>query len=102
MAVTFTTFFGINVRSAGPDAYPGTPAWAVVLLWIILPLLICGFIWKVHRERMRRTKSGDDGGASIAAADSGVSDSANCYHDSAYQEGGDSGHFDCGLHEQPA
>ena len=35
-------FFGIGVPSAAADAYPGTPPWAVALIWLVIALLTCG------------------------------------------------------------
>lgn len=100
MTVTFTIFFGTGTPPTAPH---GTaPLWVIVLLWIVMPLLFCAVIWKVHRDNVRKTKSGHDGGDQIAFEDSGSSDVTHDHHESTHQEGGDSGHMDYGLHQQPA
>ena len=100
MTLANATFLGMTTpqnRTPGPE-----PLWVVVLVWIVIPLLFCALIWKLHRDNVRRKHSGHDGGVSIASADSGGPDSTQVDHESLHQEGGNSGHIDCGLNELPA
>ena len=57
MKHAFALFFGMGVPSAGPDAYPATPLWAIVVIYVVIVLMFGLLIWKVAREALHRTKS---------------------------------------------
>lgn len=57
MTSALAPFFGMGVPSAGPDAYPGTPPWAVAVIWGVTLLLILSFVWRACREVLHERES---------------------------------------------
>ena len=58
MVAVLGQFFAMYVPTAGPDAYPGTPPWVVALVWVAIPLLICGLVLKMRLETVHRRNLG--------------------------------------------